>query len=133
MDQLKRTLEIVTSPALGKNRFTGQTFVKHNTSRIYVCPRIDLFPHDLFGRHVIGRANRGPCGGELLVAVFGSLRKPRDAKIHNFEKTVGIDHNVLRFDVSMHDTFFVHRLQGSAKLLADGQSHIYWKWSAVFD
>src|SRR5262249_24008418 len=80
----------------------GQHFVEQNSKRIYVRPCIALFRFDLFGRHVLNRADYVPLTRESRASQHSS-----DTEVHDFYRPGFCEHYVGGFDVAVNDAHSV--------------------------
>src|SRR5208337_69289 len=88
-----------------ERHYADSHFVQHCAKAENVGPRIPALPFDLFGGHIIGRADSWRKTGECDSS---TLCGPGDAEVHDPDSAVVADHDVLRFEVTMDYTVFVH-------------------------
>ena len=77
--------------------------VGHDPERVEVGPRPHLLRHRLLGRHVGGRADRGPGRGQELRGVPGLVERAADPEVGDLHPALAGDHHVLRLHVAMDD------------------------------
>ncbi len=103
-----------------KGSAPGQHLVEDDADRVEVGALVDGLALGLFGRQVLGRAQNGAGLGHLRVVGLG------DAEVGDLHRAGGVDQDVLRLDVAVHDVRAVghlHRgkqLEGYAHRLARG-------------
>ena len=97
----------------GKRLPTCQQFIQHGPQRKNVGPVIHFFSRDLLGRHVIGRPHHHARLGH------GGGRYTGDPEVHDVRFALGVDQNVARLDVPVHDAFPV----GVIERIGDGRKN----------
>src|SRR5579862_8002793 len=90
-----------------------EQLVKNHAEGEKVGALIDVFAHNLLGRHVFGRAHQGAGLGAT------AFHRAGDAEVHDRDAALLIDHDVLRLEVAVHDTLGVSGFQRQTNLLHD--------------
>ncbi len=93
---------------------------EHHAQAINIRAGVHRLAHCLLWRHIIGRANHAPQGGQIrgFGALFfcGGLGKLSNAKISQHEAFIRVEQHILRLDIAMNDTVRVCVLQRSCRL-----------------
>ncbi len=97
-----------------EGKLAGEKFVQDNAEGEYVRPVIDLFTHRLLGGHVRRRPDRR--AGLCQVRCSLEFGKP---KVHDLHLTLGIHHDVIRFDIPVDDSLLSSRRQAVTHLNGD--------------
>ena len=72
--------------------------VEHDAERVDVGLAVDVVAERLLGRHVVGRAEHAPVGGQAVL-----VERAGDAEVGDLGRALAVDQHVLRLDVAVHD------------------------------
>ena len=94
---------------------TAEQFVHHHAERIDIGAGIDgcAVLHELLGGHVGPRADELPRLGSWPVVIGSGTIHPRDSEIDDLRPHSGIDKDIARLEIAMHDALRMavgHRL-----------------------
>ena len=91
----------------GKWHLSCQHLIEHYAKSVNVAPGGSAFRFHLFRRDVVGRAH---CASKLAKCQSAPVRCTGDAEIDQLDVVLGVDHNVFRFQIAMHDVAAVNVL-----------------------
>jgi len=106
-----------------------QRLVKRDTEAELVGSRVERLAAELLGCHVGRRAQEGAGLGDGVVAPHSGgsqsgvrlagrllIAEPRQAEVHDPHRPVAADHDVLRFEIAVHDSGRVCRREPAARV-----------------
>ena len=93
-----------------ERRFSGEHFVENQAERVDVGAMVERLALGLFGGHIRRRPDHA--AGDRGILRVGA----RDAEVHHLQLAIGTDHDVLGFEVEMHDGLPVRLGEAVGKL-----------------
>ena len=101
-----------------KGQLTGEHLIEHDTDGINIRLFVRDFAACLLGTDIMHRTDRFVrCAGQPRIR----SRKTCNAEIRHFDGAIRKQHNILRLDVAMYDSFVMGVLQGAQDL--HGEMH----------
>ena len=90
--------------------------VEDDAERVDVGLAVDVVAQRLLGRDVVGRAEHAAVGGQAVVA-----QRAGDAEVGDLGRALGVEQDVLRLDVAVHDLVRVRAAERAGDLDRVGQ------------
>ena len=114
-DQVHDVIEDAAQLRRGERLHAGEHLVHDGAGGEEVGARRDGRGLDLFGRHVVRRADERTRGGEAR------MQRPRDAEVGDLGRSFGGEEDVGRLDVAMDDAFRVRVGEAAQQIGGDAE------------
>jgi len=117
-DERRDALELVADHVDARaveGAHAGDHLEAEDPERVEIRARVGALPRHLFGSHVVRRADDLALLGEPVLAI-GRRRDPEVEESHALAAPVGLDHDVRRLEIAVHDPERVRRGEAVADL-----------------
>lgn len=104
----------------GERPLAAEHFVEDDPQRVDVAAQVDVFPSGLFGGDVVGSAENVTRVRERRL-VTDDVDRLRQPEVGYANLVPGVDQDVRRLQITVHDLLFPRRIQSFRRLMNDLQ------------